>query len=290
MQTENIAIVTDSICDASDGELAQLGVECVHLTVHRPDGTAFARDNTPENIEAFYDYLATCDELPTTSQPSPVEFAELYSRLAREGYTHVLSLHASGKMSGTVEAARLAAQSSSLVIEVIDTRMMTFALWLAVRRIAQLRDGGASFSQLVEASYELRGKVSVCFMVDTLKNLVKGGRTGKATGLAASVLNIKPLLTVDEDGEVAMMGMARSMKRAIPKLVEAARALADKFGELELCFIHVRQLEGLALLREAFENAGIRYREVCEPRQTGPVITTHVALGCVGFAYIPAAV
>ena len=286
MAEERIAIVTDSTCDASDAELAELGVECIHLSVHRADGSVFPLDNTPGNIEAFYDYLETCEELPTTSQPTPVEFAELYSRLAREGYTHIISMHISGKMSGTANVARMAAQSAPIPVEVVDTHQLTLSLWLLVRRIAQLRDSGLSFAKLLENVEALMGKVSICFMIDTLRNLVKGGRVGKATGLAGSVLNIKPLLTVDAEGEVAMTGIVKSMKKAVPKLVACAKELTEKFGELEVCFAHVRQPEGVRMLREAFDAAGLKYREV-DVRQTGPVITTHVHTGCFGFAYIP---
>lgn len=283
---EKIALVTDSACDASDADLAALGVECVHLQVTRPDGAVFPQDNTEKNIEAFYDYIETCDELPKTSQPSPLVFAELYTRLSLEGYTHVISMHMSGKMSGTVDTARMAAQSAAVPVEVVDTHANTVSQFLFVRRIAQLRDAGASFAELVAMAHALEGKVSVCFMLDTLRNLVKGGRTGKAMGLAAALLNIKPLLTVDESGEVSQLGKVKSMKRAIPKLVEMASQLTERFGELEICFVHVRQTEGLEMLRDAFSRSGIAFKDL-GVRQTGPVITTHVSTGCVGFAYIP---
>lgn len=286
MTAEKIALVTDSTCDASDEELAALGVECVHLVVHRADGTAFPLDNTEENILDFYDYLDDCDELPTTSQPTPVEFADMYSKLALEGYTHVLSVHISSRMSGTSNTARMAAQSAPIDVEVVDSRANTVSLYLMVERLAKLRDSGLNFKQLVAAAHDLVGKVSVCFMLDSLKNLVKGGRVGKAVGLGASVLRVKPLLTVDSEGEVGMIGMAKNMKRAVPKLVDVARELTDKFGELEICFVHVRQSEGLEMLKQAFAESGIRFKDV-GTRMTGPVITTHVGTGCVGFAYIP---
>lgn len=79
---EKIAIVTDNSCDASDAELAKLGVECVHLRVIEPDGTHFPEDNTVENIEAFYDYIVDCDELPSTSMPPLLDFAQLYTDLS----------------------------------------------------------------------------------------------------------------------------------------------------------------------------------------------------------------
>lgn len=283
---EKIAIVTDNACDASDAELAELGVECVHLRVIRPDGTHFPEDNTPDNIEAFYDYVVGCDELPSTSMPPLLDFAQLYTDLSLAGYTHVISLHISSGMSGTVHTARMAAESAPIPVEVIDTRCNTVAQFLFVRRIAQLREYGLGFAELVEAAHDLEGKTSICFMLDKLKNLIKGGRTGKATGLAATLLKIKPLLTVDPDGEVEMFGKAKSPKRAVIKLVQRYKELEECFGPLECCFAHTRNMGGVDELREAMIEAGIKLVEV-GVRMVGPVITTHVSTGCFGFAYIP---
>lgn len=286
MQMEKIAIVTDNTCDIPDAELAQMGVECVHLKVIKPDGSHFPEDNSPENIEAFYDYIADCDELPGTSMPSPLEFAQLYTRLSLEGYTHIISLHISSAMSGTVQSARMAAESAPVPVEVIDTHTNTIAEYLFVRRIAQLREYGLSFAELVDAAHELEGKTSIVFMLDKLRNLIKGGRTGKAKGLAATLLKIKPLLTVDPSGEVEMFGKAKTPRRAVAKLVDYYEMLEDRLGPLECCFAHTRNIAGVDELREAMVDAGINLLEV-GVRRVGPVITTHVSTGCFGFAYIP---
>lgn len=285
---EKIAIVTDSSCDASDAELAEMGVTCVHMSVTRADGTSFPSDNTSENIEAYYDFIADCKDLPKTACPSPAAFTEEYARLASEGYTHVLSLHMPAAMSATVEVARMAAETAPLHVEAIDTQCNTVGQYLFVRRIAQLRNDGASFEELMVECEFCIGKTSVCFMLDTLRNLVKGGRTGKAVGLAAMLLNIKPLLTVDPSGEVDIFGKAKSLKRAVSKLVDYYLVLQEKFGPLECCFVHTRNIEGVNALREALVERGIDLLEV-GVRQAGPVITTHVSTGCFGFAYIPRA-
>lgn len=283
---ERIALVTDSACDASDAELAELGIECVHLKVTMPDGSMFPEDNTDANKGVFYDFIADCDELPHTSMPSPADFGELYSRLALEGYTHVISMHIASAQSGTYNAARLASQSSPLEIAVIDTCCNTIGQFLFVRRIAQLRDKGYTFAQLVDTAHKLVGKTSVVFMLDTLRCLVKGGRTGRAVGLAASLLNIKPMLTVEADGEVNMWGKVRSPKKAIPKLVDKARELTEAFGPIEACLVHVRDLADVTALKHALEESGLPVT-ITGLMQTGPVITTHVCVGCFGFAYIP---
>ncbi len=285
---EKIAIVTDSSCDASDAELAEMGVVCVHLNVQKADGTPFPEDNSSENIEAFYDYISECKDLPSTSCPPPTAFSQVYSKLADEGFTHIISLHMPHAMSATVDVAGIAAKESPLPVDVIDTQCNTVGQYLFVRRVAQLRNAGATRAELLEAIEELIGKTSVCFMLDTLKCLVKGGRTGKAVGLAATLLNIKPLLTVDPTGEVDMFGKTKSVKRAASKLADHYLKLQDKFGPLECCFVHTRNLPGVNLLREALLERNVDLLEV-GVRQAGPVITTHVCTGCFGFAYIPRA-
>lgn len=286
MRLQKIAIVTDNACDASDEELAHLGVECIHLSVIRAEGSHFPDDNTDDNIEAYYDYVVDCEELPSTSMPSLFAFSEMYTKLALEGYTHIISLHISSMLSGTVHTARMAAESAPVPVEVIDTKCLTVAQYLFVRRIAQLRSAGLEFDELVSSAHELVGKTSICFMLDTLRNLVKGGRTGKATGLAASILKIKPLLTIDPDGEVDMFGKAKSPRRAVDKLVERYRMLEDLLGELECCFAHTRNLPGVDDLRQALIDAGTNLLDI-GVRKVGPVITTHVSTGCFGFAFIP---
>lgn len=115
-------------------------------------------------------------------------------------------------------------------------------------------------------------------MLDKLRNLVKGGRTGKATGLAAALLKIKPLLTVDPEGEVEMFGKAKSPRRAVTKLVDRYKELESRFGPLECCFAHTRNMAGVDELREAMiEAASTCSRWVCawsvpsSPRTSRPV-------------------
>ena len=283
---EKIAIVTDSTCDVSPEELKEWGVTCINLKVLRADGTPFPDGNDAANIEEFYDYLNTCKELPGTSMPSPVEFGEVYSDLAKHGYTNILSMHIASAMSGTCTAARLAAETSSVPVEVLDTNRNTWALGLLVRYAATLRNSGARFATLVKKVAEMAPKANIVFALDTLKNLVKGGRTGKATGLAATLLDIKPILTVGDDGQVAQVSKAKSMKRAIPKLAEDALEKVTEMGPLEGYFVHARNLADVDKLRAAFIEKGVDFKEL-GVRQIGPVIATHVACGCVGFSSIP---
>ena len=110
MAAEDFAIVTDSACDVCPEELNRWGVRCVNLQVSDQAGNPLASDNSPANVEAFYDWLAKHDELPKTSMPTPLDFGQLYSELARQGYKRIISLHLPEVMSGTCNCARMAAQ------------------------------------------------------------------------------------------------------------------------------------------------------------------------------------
>ena len=287
MTDKRFAIVTDSACDISKDELSSWGVECVNLRVLDQEGNDLISDNDPASIESFYDYMESHDELPKTSMPSPVLFGEMYSKLALEGYGAVLSLHMSEAMSGTVNSARMAAQSAPIPVEVVNLKRNTLTQALLVKRASQLRDEGCTLAETLEHLEQIIPSSSVVFALDTLDNLVKGGRMGRATGLVASVLDIKPILMVGADGVVASVAMAKSMKRAIARLAKKLEELVAEIGPLEGCMMHVRNPKACESLREAIKAKGIDYTEVSE-RQVGPIIATHVGLGCVGFSYIPA--
>lgn len=286
MPQERIALVTDSTCDAPAERLEELGVHCVPLEVIAADGTVLMEDNSEESIERFYDYLESCDELPSTSMPSPAQFADLYTSLAKEGYTGIVSLHISAGLSGTCGVATLAAQSCAVPVEVVDSKCTTWPIELMLRRLAKLRDAGAGFAQLVAAARKLVSTTSVCFAADTLRNLVKGGRIGGAAGAAASLLDIKPIIVLDDEGKVATAGKVRSMRRAIERMAQLAADLCKQLGPLEGYIMHTRNPKGASLLREAFAHHGVDFTEL-GVRQVGAVVATHVACGCVGFAYTP---
>lgn len=286
MSQERIALVTDSTCDAPTERLEELGVHCVPLQVIAADGTVLMEDNNEASVERFYDYLEGCEELPGTSMPSPVQFADLYTQLAKEGYTGIVSLHISSGLSGTCGVAAMAAQSAAIPVEVVDSKCTTWPMELMLRRLAKLRDAGVGFAQLCAAAHALVATTSVCFAADTLRNLVKGGRVGGAAGLAASLLDIKPIIVLDGEGKVTTAGKVRSMRRAIERMAQVALDLCAQLGPLEGYLMHVRNPKGASQLREAFKRYGVDFTEL-GVRQVGAVVSTHVAIGCVGFAYTP---
>ena len=169
---------------------------------------------------------------------------------------------------------------------VVDTKLASIAEGLLAYEAIRQRNRGLSAKQLASWAEEARWYVNSYFTLDELDHLRRGGRIPSAAATIGDKLNIKPMLTVEADGEVNMWGKVRSPKKAIPKLVEKARELTEAFGPIEACLVHVRDLADVTALKRALEESGLPVT-ITGMMQTGPVITTHVCVGCFGFAYVP---
>lgn len=277
------AIVTDSTCDFSLDQLASLGVSMVPL--HVIFGDTVHLDRVELSPDRFYDMLVESSDLPSTSQPSPAEFSRVYRQLADQGYDAVVSIHISSVLSGTCNSAYIAADTSPVPVTVVDTETTSQALGLAVVRAVEVRDAGGTADEIAAAALETAKASEVYFVLETMENLVRGGRAGKAQGFAASLLNIKPILTLVE-GAVAPWNKAKGRRRAFDMIALAVEAAAAEKGPLVAAMLHSRDAAGAADLRKAIEATGADV-EFREPSYIGAVIATHVALGCVGVGIAP---
>ncbi len=193
-----VGIVTDSTCDLGPEALAALDVRMVPLTVHIGD-RHFA-DWIDLRPAEFYPMLAAAQDLPTTSQPSPADFTAAYQDLAAQGCTDIVVVTLSSALSGTFESAGLAAASSPVPVRIVDGKSASQGTGLIAMAAAEARDSGMDAAAVEARALEVARSTRLFFLLDTLDYLVKGGRAGKATGLAASLLNIKPVLEVNADG------------------------------------------------------------------------------------------
>lgn len=217
-----LGIVTDSTCDLGPEWLTAHEVEMVPLKVLF--GTESFHDWLDLSPEAFYRKLEAADTLPKTSQPSPGEFEEVYRRLAEEGCDGIVSIHLSSKLSGTYESATLASAESSIPVRLVDSLTASQATGLVVKAAIDARDAGRSLDEVQAAADKAVTDVRLYFVLETLEYLVKGGRAGKAQALAASLLNIKPVLETNDEGIVAPVKKVRGMQQA---LEEIATMLTD---------------------------------------------------------------
>jgi DegV family protein with EDD domain len=278
-----IAIVTDSTCDMGPEALATLGVEMVPLKLHFGDITY--RDWIDFTPAEFYPKMAAAPALPTTSQPSPAEFAAVYSRLADEGFEGIVSIHLTAKLSGTYESTMLAAVDAAVPVRVVDSTVVSGALALVVQAAVEARDADGDLAAVEAAALKAVSGVEIYFVLDSLDNLVKGGRAGKAQGLAASLLNIKPVLHFVE-GAIEPFKKARGSKAAFAELASHVAARSRELGGVKAIVIHAVAPDLAEQIRKAVMDAGL-VGEIVTIGEIGSAIGTHAGPRAVGVCYLP---
>ncbi|MFM9330221.1 DegV family protein [Paenibacillus mesotrionivorans] len=278
-----ICIVTDSTSDIPPELRESLSIEMVPLKVHFGDEAYL--DGITISPEDFYVKLAGEKRLPTTSQPSPLDFLAVYNRLAAEPGTVIISIHLSSSFSGTYQSACMAKGmlETPADITVVDSRTATYGIGLLVVEAARAAKAGESKEYILKRVEELRKQTTLYFLVDTLEYLHKGGRIGKAGALLGSLLQIKPILSV-EDGTVVSVDKIRGTKKAMIRIMER---LAERYqGPVRVAVAHANSMEYAeelsALIHQQFEVVEMMYTTI------GPVIGTHVGGGTVGVFMVPA--
>ena len=203
-----VKIVTDSLSDITDDLARELGITVVPLYVRF--GEEVFRDRVEMTTDEFYHKLVHGDTFPTTTQPPPGDFIDVYKKLAKET-DEILVIVVSSKLSGTYQSAL---QAKDMVeekcrIEVIDSQTVAMGLGLIVIEAAKAAKAGANLDKLADLVHKTIPRSHLVIYFDTLKYLAKGGRIGKAQGLMGAMLSIKPILTV-KDGEMAPLTRVRS--------------------------------------------------------------------------------
>ncbi|HEY7925903.1 MAG TPA: DegV family protein [Candidatus Dormibacteraeota bacterium] len=273
-----IRVVTDSTSDILPAAAARLGVDVVPLTVRFGDEQF--RDGVDLSPEQFYRRLPNTQVQPTTSQPTPEQFAEVYRRYVGAGDS-VVSVHISGKLSGTLQSASLAAQEfANGAVRVVDSTTVSAGIQILVRGALADIAAGAGQDVVVERMEERRGRVGVYVLLDTLTYLQRGGRVGRAQGLLGGVLNVKPLLRVAE-GEVQPEARVRSRQQGIAKLVEIAAAQRP-LEALGVFHCGAPELVGLVEPRLRADHPGVAIFD----GQLGAVVGTYSGPGGVGIALL----
>ncbi len=274
-----IHIVTDSTSDLSQEEMEKLNIHVVPLTL-QIDGKTYV-DGKDVKAEQFLTMMAQASELPKSSQPAPGQFKELYDELGKDG-DHIISIHMTGGMSGTVESARQAAQMTDTKVTVVDSRYIAWALVFQLREASRLRDEGATVEEIVARVNQVRENTRLFVALDTLENMVKGGRIGKGKAMFGALLNIKPVGNLDT-GEFVAAAKPRSYKQVVKYLFDQYQQ--DTAGKtVKMVGIsHANALQTMGdplikLIQETgFTNIDIAF--------TSPIITTHTGPGALGFMY-----
>lgn len=277
-----VGLVTDSTCDLGPEVLAELDVRLVPLKVLFGNESFY--DWTELRPEQFYEKLAVSPVLPKTSQPSPAEFLATYRALADEGCDSVVSIHLSGELSGTISSAVMAAKDSPVPVHVIDTRTVSHGVGLIVKAAVDARNAGLDGDAVADVARDTAVRTTVLFVLDTLEYLVKGGRAGKAQGLAAAMLNIKPVLQVNSDGIIEPLKKVKGRKRAIAEVASVLAEHAAKHGTVTAAVLHGCLEDGGAELIEEIKATGADIN-VVSSGTIGSVIGTYAGPGAIGVGY-----
>jgi DegV family protein with EDD domain len=274
-----VAIVTDSTADLSPELRERYGITMVPLTVQIEDHVY--RDQIDLSTDQFVERLRTVKTLPTTSQPSPDRFESTFRELAAD-HDAIVAVVISSKLSATIQSATMAAEAvaGEIPVEVVDSRTGSMGLGLQAIRAAELAQTGMEAAAIAA---QLRAEVDnyqVVFFVDTLEFLQRGGRIGRAAALIGGLLQLKPLLRVDE-GQIVPYERTRTRSKATSGLVDFAQG----FPRIErLAVIHVSDPEAATTLADRLAEATSLPREQILVSQIGPVIGTHIGPGAMGLA------
>ncbi|MEU7386375.1 DegV family protein [Streptomyces tanashiensis] len=279
--SRHVAIVTDSTAYLPRQTRERHAITTVPLTV--VIGDRALEEGNEISAKALAEALQKRRSV-TTSRPSPEVFAGAYRRAAEAGAQGVVSLHLSAEVSGTYDAAVLAAKDAPLPVRVVDTRMVGMALGFCALAAAEVAEAGGSLDEAVAAAEKRASGTSAFFYVDTLDYLRRGGRIGAAQALLGSALAVKPLLELD-GGRIELREKVRTASKAIARLEEIAVERAGS-GSVDIAVHHLSAPERAAALADRLRERvpGIEELQVSE---VGAVIGAHTGPGLLAVVVSP---
>jgi DegV family protein with EDD domain len=278
LTAENTAIVVDSTADFPEATERFPNWRVVPLYVRFGDETF--RDYVELGPAEFYERLRAATETPSTSQPTPGDFLAAYEELA--GYERILSLHIAGKLSGTLESARTAGRElGGDRVRAIDSESASAAIAMLGLAIQRRLEQGTTDEEVDALVERYRRDAGLLFTVDTFEYLVRGGRVGRARGWAGELLNIKPILTIQE-GEVVPVKRVRGNRKAFLEFESAFESSTGDSPSLRVGIAHAEAPEKAEALRKMVRaTRPAADVEVVTP--LGPVLGAHAGPGTVGF-------
>jgi DegV family protein with EDD domain len=283
-----VAIVTDSTASIPEKLIESLNIHWVPYYIHR--GRQVLRDLVTLQREAFYRWLPTADELPQTASPGPGDYVELYERLAKEeGVREIASIHMTSKGSGAVQAATIAASAlrerlPDLHIEVIDTLNVSMCQGWMVIEAARAALEEQSLSEIVERVKEMIPVTSMIQTADTLRYLYMGGRIGRAKHLVGSLLQIRPLIGMQE-GIIVPLGQTRSRSKAYQMMVDMVESAVGPGGKVKIAYVHAAAQEETEKIRDLVEQRLTTVESLVA--ELSPALGVHTGPGTAGLCFFP---
>ena len=278
-----VKIIVDSTADLSPALKEKVSV--VPLSVHFGEETYVS--GVDITAEQFYEKLVESDALPTTSQPAPFLFEEAYEKAVSEGFD-VVCITCAGTLSGTNQSANIAAAEFPGKVHVVDSGSVAIGLGILTEYAMSLAEEGCSAEKIVLKLLQKREKIRILALLDTLEYLKKGGRISSTVALAGGLLNIKPVLAIN-NGEIKLVGKARGSRQGNNLLVQEI----TKAGGVDFNLPVALGYTGLsdALLQKYIQDSAALWEEHRENLLVsiiGSVVGTHAGPGAVAVAFFAA--
>ena len=283
-----VAIVTDSVASIPEKLLEELNIYSVAYYIHR--GTEVLRDLVTIQRPEFLAWLATTRTLPTTASPGPGDYYSLYEKLAEEqGIDEIASIHISSKTSGAYQAAMVAKSMlkerlPDIKVEVIDSLSASLCQGWMVIEAARAALAGKRIAEIANRVRQMLPITRMVQTADTLKYLYMGGRIGLAKSLAGTLLNIKPLIGV-ENGVVVPLGQARSRGRAYQMMVEMVESVVGVGGKIKVAYVHAGALPEVLIIKQKVEDRIQVVESIIA--ELSPALAVHTGPGTAGLCYYP---
>lgn len=277
-----IKLVTDSTADLPQEYYERYGIAVIPMLINF--GEEGYRDGVDITPEEFYAKLVSYDGFPTTAQITPGVFIKEYQKWAEE-YDIIISIQLSGRLSGTVDSARLAAQSiENAQVVVYDSESASLGIGFQVLEAARAIEEGCDLQEILRRMDHVKATTSIYFSVPSLEHLQKGGRIGKASAFIGGLLNIVPLLTIAE-GVVAPFEKIRGKKRVLGRITELLGERVEEWGKenLNIAVLHTVNPEGAQELVEQYKST-FDVEDILVT-QLGPTIGTHTGPGVIATVF-----
>lgn len=285
--SQKTAVLTDSTACIPENLLTELNISTAAYYIHR--GAEVLRDLVTIQRAEFLNWLPTTDKIPKTACPGSGDYLSAYEKLAERGAENIVSIHMTSKGSGAYQAALAAAamlkeKLPRLRVEVIDTLNVALCQgWIAIEAA---RDSltGLSIDNILERIHAMIPVTRMIQTADTLRYLYLGGRIGRATHLAGSLLSLKPLISMQQ-GEIISLGVARGLHKAYDKMVSLVSASLKPSQKIKVAYMHAGALEHIHELKSKLEE-----RVECVESfitELSPALMVHTGPGTSGLCYFP---
>lgn len=281
-----VAVMTDSVAQIPPEIARQHNIRVIPFSIIIQEEVY--KDGVDIRPSELYQRMRTEEIVPRTSQPSLGEYLNFYKDAFEQGADSILYVALSDKLSGAFSTASKAAhlakeEFSGKQIEIFDSRTATIAQGFTAITAAQAARDGAELPDLLEIARKTRRNVGFVAMLETLFYLERGGRIGKAAYLMGNMINIKPLISIDADGEVDPLGSTRGEKKSLERLVNCVASTAGEKRLAKLAVMHADNLAAAELLKNLAEDRlDIKVSITCE---FTPVMGAHAGPGVLGLGY-----